>query len=68
MPYRLFCFSILANLPKEALKEAAESLARMWEYYQTPFAPLAALPEPSTQVVELGQTYVRPTFYVNDEE
>ncbi len=66
--YRLFCFSLLAQLPREGLPEAAESLMRMWEHYGTPFAPLAALPPPSTQVVELGPTYVRPTFSVTEDD
>ena len=66
--YRLLCFSMLTQLPREALQEAAESLGRMWQHYRTPFVPLASLPSPSTQVVELGHTYVRPTFYVEEED
>jgi hypothetical protein len=53
--YRLFCFSLLAQLPNEGLHEAAESLGRMWEYYRTPFLPLAALPSPPSQIVELAR-------------
>lgn len=68
LKYRLFCFSLLAHLPNEGLQEAAESLGRMWEYYRTPFVPLGNLPAPPSQIVELGQTYVRPTFYVDEED
>ncbi len=66
--YRLLCFSLLAHLPREGLQEAAESLGRMWEHYRTPFAPVPALPRPSAQVVEVGQTYVRPAFHVTEDD
>jgi hypothetical protein len=66
--YRLFCVSVLAHLPEEGLQEAAESLSRMWEFYRVPFVPTPALPPLGAQVVELGQTYVRPTFYVSEED
>ncbi len=66
--YRLLCFYFLKELPKEGLQEAAESLARMWEFYRVPFIPVSALPPPTTQVVEIGPTYVRPTFHVNEDD
>jgi len=66
--YRLLCFYFLTNLPQEGLQEAAESLGKMWEFYRVPFVPVPALPAPPTQVVELGHTYVRPTFYVNEDD
>jgi hypothetical protein len=66
--YRLLCFYLLANLPEEGLQEAAESLGRMWEFYRVPFVSVPALPPPPTRVVELGQTYVRPSFYVNEDD
>jgi hypothetical protein len=64
--YRLLCFYFLAQLPQEGLKEAAEALGRMWEFYRVPFVPVPALPPSTAQVVELGQTYIRPTFYVSE--
>jgi hypothetical protein len=66
--FRLFCISILQQLPNEGLLEAAESLLRMWEFYRVPFVSTPALPPLSAQIVELGQTYVRPTFYVTEED
>ncbi len=66
--YRLLCLCFLANLPKEALQEAAESLKSMWEYYSVPFVPIPSLPTPLGQVVELGETRVRPTFHVNEDD
>jgi hypothetical protein len=66
--YRLLCFYFLSQLPKQGLQEAAESLGRMWEFYRVPFVPVPALPPLGTQVFELGQSYVRPTFQVNEDE
>ena len=66
--YRFLCFYLLANLPEQGLQEAAESLVRMWEFYRVPFVPAPALPPPSTCVVEVGPTYTRPTFYVNEDD
>jgi hypothetical protein len=66
--YRLLCFYFLAQLPDEAMREATESLAKMWEYYQVPFVSVPALPSPHTQVAEIGRTYVRPTFLVDEDE
>ena len=66
--YRFFCVSLLAELPEEGLKEAAESLYKMWQFHCVPFVPAPALPPPNTRVVELGQTSVRPTFYMDVED
>jgi hypothetical protein len=66
--YRLSCFYVLANLPDEALQEAAESLKSMWEYYRVPFVPIPSLPSMTCQVVELGETTVRPTFHVSEDD
>ncbi len=66
--YRFLCYFYLDNLPEQGLQEAAESLVRMWEYYRVPFVPAPALPPPTTSVVEIGPTYTRPTFYVNEDD
>jgi hypothetical protein len=66
--YRLRCFYFLAALPENALREAAESLGSIWEYYRVPFVSVPALPSSPTQVVELGQSYVRPTFHVSEDD
>ncbi len=66
--YRLRCFCFLAYLPTEALQEAAETLKSMWEYYRVPFVPVRSLPTAPAQVIELGQSYTRPTFQVNEDD
>jgi hypothetical protein len=66
--YRFLCFYFLLQLPSDALREAAESLKNMWEYYRVPFVPVPCLPSPNTQVVALGQSSVRPTFRLSEDE
>lgn len=66
--YRLRCFCYLATLPNEGLQEAAEALKSMWEYYRVPFVPVPALPAPVGQIIELGQSYIRPTFHVSEDD
>lgn len=66
--YRLFCLCVVAELPREGIQEAAESLKSMWEYYRVPFVPVQCRPSPTTQVVELGQSFVRPTLHLSEDE
>jgi hypothetical protein len=66
--YRLRCFYLLGQLPDDAMREAAESLKNMWEYYRVPFVSVPALPSPIGQVVELGESHVRPTFHVSEDD
>jgi hypothetical protein len=66
--YRLLCFCFLSTLPEQGLREAAESLKSMWEYYRVPFVPVPSLPAPAGQIIELGQSYVRPAFYVSEDD
>lgn len=65
--YRLLCFWFLAHLPDEALRETAESLNSLWDYYRVPFPSIPRLPAPPSRAVEIGPAYVRPAFQISED-
>lgn len=67
--YRLYCHLLLQHIPTEGLKETAESLDEMCNFYSAPNTPQKGL-APSTLAVpaRAGQVFVRPVFPITDEE
>ena len=65
---RLFCHAILGLLPENALPEACESLAGIYEFYRSlPIAPMPALPRPEPTAAKWGETYERPPFHLAED-
>jgi hypothetical protein len=65
---RLFCHAVLQKLPDNALSEAVESLAQIFEFYSSNNAPMP--PKLPAQAISArwGQGYVRPIFPVDEDE
>lgn len=67
--YRLYCHVLLQQIPAEGLKETAESLDEMRDFYAAaPVNQNAIAPESKTVEARLGQVFVRPVFPITDEE
>jgi hypothetical protein len=65
---RLLCHAIIAHLPENALSEASESLAGIYEYYRTlPPIQLPALPALAPVQAKWGERYESPTFRIDED-
>jgi hypothetical protein len=64
---RLFCLALIQHLPDDALAEAAESLAAIYEFHQLPRARPPVLAVSETIPARITGTYVRPVFPIREE-